>query len=100
MAVLSMGKKKGQRKPAAPPEPDEKQGTDTVRVYSDLKRMVKAITEVEGIDAPELMDEVARDRITARFEPYREYWEQKEARDREETARLAEVRKHHRKEPE
>lgn len=76
-----------------------KDGADsvTIRVAPDLKRMAKWICEIENLSAVQLMDELVRDRLTERFQPYKEKADQAEAREkereREREADLAELRR-------
>jgi hypothetical protein len=51
---------------------EEESGSSSVRLASDLARMVKWICEIEKLRAHELLDPLVRPQITARFERIRE----------------------------
>jgi len=68
-------------------------GSDTVRVSSDMKRMVKWICEIENISSVELMDWACRDRITSRFAPFAADVENEERIEAEKKARLEELKR-------
>lgn len=81
------------RKAVPVPSPDEDAKSESVRVPHDMKRMVRWICKIEGIDSQVLMSQLCRDRLTSRFQPYESQVEQEEKVEREQKARLEALRR-------